>query len=67
MYNGARVKVVKPRVGYTDLKDEPEDGRRYEIYDGEVFVVPSPALPHQTAAHRRETRCHVAGSLRSDC
>jgi hypothetical protein len=31
MYNGARVKVVQPQVGYTDLKDEPEDGRRYEV------------------------------------
>jgi hypothetical protein len=30
----------------------PEDGRRYELYDGEVFVVPSPILRHQIVAQR---------------
>jgi Uma2 family endonuclease len=43
-------RVVKPRVGYTDLLHQPEDGRRYEIYDGEVFVVPSPLPLHQIVA-----------------
>jgi Uma2 family endonuclease len=57
MYNGAREPQIPqmtqiPRVGYTDLKDEPEDGRRYEIYDGEVFVVPSPLPRHQLVAQR---------------
>lgn len=42
--------VVKPRVSYTDLLHQPEDGRRYEIYDGEVFVVPSPLPLHQIVA-----------------
>jgi Uma2 family endonuclease len=47
----ARVgQVVKPRVSYTDLLHQPEDGRRYEIYDGEVFVVPSPLPLHQIVA-----------------
>lgn len=41
---------MKPRVGYTDLLHQPEDGRRYEIYDGEVFVVPSPLPLHQVVA-----------------
>jgi Uma2 family endonuclease len=30
----------------------PEYGRRYELYDGEVFVVPSPMPLHQIAAQR---------------
>jgi Uma2 family endonuclease len=41
------VKVVRPRVSYTDLERMPEDGRRYELYDGEVFVVPAPLPRHQ--------------------
>ncbi|HSL24170.1 MAG TPA: Uma2 family endonuclease [Vicinamibacterales bacterium] len=41
---------MRPRVGYTDLQHQPEDGRRYEIYDGEVLVVPSPLPLHQVVA-----------------
>lgn len=39
--------TVQPRVSYTDLQQAPEDGRRYELYDGEVFVVPAPFPRHQ--------------------
>jgi hypothetical protein len=28
----------------------PDDGKRYEVIDGEVFVTPSPVLLHQRAA-----------------
>jgi Uma2 family endonuclease len=42
--------VRRPRISYTDLVHQPEDGRRYEIYDGEVFVVPSPLPLHQVVA-----------------
>ena len=41
------VKAVHPRVSYADLERMPEDGRRYELYDGEVFVVPAPLARHQ--------------------
>ena len=47
--NMARVKVVQPRVSFADLERAPEDGRRYELYDGEVFVVPAPLPRHQVA------------------
>jgi Uma2 family endonuclease len=43
---------VRPRVSYADLERAPEDGRRYELYDGEVFVVPAPFLRHQIVQHR---------------
>jgi len=44
------VKAIEPRVSYADLERAPEDGRRYELYDGEVLVVPSPHVRHQDAA-----------------
>ena len=43
----ADVKIVRPRVSYADLEQAPEDGCRYEIYDGEAFVVPAPIPRHQ--------------------
>lgn len=48
----APVKAIRPRVAYADLERMPEDGHRYELYDGEVFVVPSPIPRHQVAAHK---------------
>lgn len=44
------MKVLRPRVSYEDLVRAPEDGRRYELYDGEVFLVPSPLPRHQHVA-----------------
>jgi Uma2 family endonuclease len=41
------VERVRPRVSYADLERAPEDGRRYELYDGEVYVVPAPIPRHQ--------------------
>jgi Uma2 family endonuclease len=41
------MKAVRPRVSYADLERSPEDGRRYELYDGEAFVVPAPLPKHQ--------------------
>jgi Uma2 family endonuclease len=32
-----------------DLQDLPDDGQRYEVIDGELFVTPSPSYDHQTA------------------
>ena len=43
----ASMQDVQPRVGYTDLENMPEDGRRYEIHGGELVVVPSPRFAHQ--------------------
>jgi Uma2 family endonuclease len=43
----AGVKAAQQRVSYADLERWPEDGRRYELYDGEVFEIPAPILLHQ--------------------
>jgi Uma2 family endonuclease len=34
----------------------PDDGKRYEVIDGELFVTPSPALPHQEAVFAMANR-----------
>ena len=41
------VTALQERVSYADLERWPEDGRRYELYNGEVFEIPSPILVHQ--------------------
>ena len=48
----AGVKAVQERVSYADLERWPEDGRRYELYNGEVFEIPSPILLHQFVVGR---------------
>ena len=52
----AGVKAAVPRVSYADMERWPEDGRRYELYDGEVFEIPSPLPIHQMVLGR----LHVA-------
>ena len=41
--------VISPKLTYEDLLETPDDGKRYEIIDGELFVSASPILPHQKA------------------
>ncbi len=36
-----------PKLTYDDLLDFPEDGKRYEIIGGELFVAASPSVAHQ--------------------
>ena len=50
----AAMDAIRPRVSYAVFERAPEDGRRYEIYDGEVFVVPSPLPFHQLVAQNLE-------------
>jgi Uma2 family endonuclease len=44
------MRAAELRVSYPELERWPDDGRRYELYDGEVRVVPSPILLHQVVA-----------------
>jgi Uma2 family endonuclease len=48
----AGVRAANLRVSYADLERWPEDGRRYELYDGEVFEIPSPIPLHQMVSGR---------------
>ena len=36
------------RLTYADLMEMPDDGTRYELIDGEAYVIPSPNAKHQT-------------------
>jgi Uma2 family endonuclease len=44
--------MLKRRWTVDDLEDLPDDGNRYEIIDGELFVTPAPSLNHQEAVSR---------------
>lgn len=44
--------MLKRRWTVDDLEDLPDDGNRYEIIDGELFVTPSPSMNHQEAVSR---------------
>jgi Uma2 family endonuclease len=46
------VSVVQPRFSFSELQLLPEDGPRYELYDGELVIVPAPILLHQRVALR---------------
>ena len=47
-----RVEAVKRPVSYADLQRMSDDGHRYELYDGELCVVPSPLPKHQIVSKR---------------
>ncbi len=44
--------IVQPRLTYVDLVDLPDDGKRYELLEGELIVSPAPTPKHQQAAGR---------------
>ncbi len=41
--------LAKRQWTWDDLQELPDDGNRYEVIDGELFVTPAPALRHQRA------------------
>jgi Uma2 family endonuclease len=43
----AGVSALNPRVSFAELCQWPDDGRQYELHDGEVIVVPAPIPRHQ--------------------
>jgi Uma2 family endonuclease len=44
--------TITPPLTYDDLVNTPDDGRRYEIIDGEMIVSASPSRKHQHASTR---------------
>jgi Uma2 family endonuclease len=43
------VTIVAPKFTYKDLQERPDDGKRYQLIDGELYVTPSPNRAHQRA------------------
>lgn len=41
------VTIVDPKLTYEDLRKMPDDGKRYELIDGEVYMMPTPTTSHQ--------------------
>ena len=46
--------ATRARFTEEDLAAMPDDGRRYELYDGEIYVSPAPVPAHQ----RVSSKCH---------
>ena len=44
--------ATRTKLTYEDFEAFPDDGNRYEIIDGEVFVTAAPSAPHQRAITR---------------
>ncbi len=59
-----RMPNLKRRWTADDLEDLPDDGQRYEVIDGELFVTPAPSLPHQRAV--LELATILKGYLRAE-
>lgn len=45
---------LKRKLDYSDYAAAPDDGRRYEILDGGLFVTPAPSPAHQRISRRLE-------------
>lgn len=52
-------KVQRVVLTYEDLQSMPEDGRRYEILEGELCVTPAPLLQHQRVSRNLEFVLHA--------
>lgn len=46
------VTIVDPKLTYEDLRRMPDDGKRYELIEGEVFMTPAPRTRHQRTVGR---------------
>src|ERR1035438_3937363 len=53
--------MVTKTAGWTadDLDLLPDDGNRYEVVEGELFVTPAPLLPHQAVSAGLHARLHA--------
>ena len=41
------LRVIPVKLTYRDYMAWPDDGRRYELFEGELYMVPSPSVKHQ--------------------
>ena len=47
---------LKPKLDYDDYLRLPDDGKRYEILDGELYVTPAPSQIHQRVSKRLQRK-----------
>lgn len=47
---------LRRKLGYEDYARLPNDGRRYEVLDGELYVMPAPSPLHQRLSKRVQRR-----------
>jgi Uma2 family endonuclease len=52
LFYSMHMQTLKRRWTVEDLEDLPNDGNRFEVIDGELFVSPAPSLDHQRAVGR---------------
>lgn len=48
------VQVIPIKLTYREYLTWPDDGRRYELYEGDVYMVPSPSVKHQRISRKLE-------------
>ncbi len=46
------VEVIPVKLTYRDYVTWPDDGRQYELYEGDVYMVPSPSVQHQRTSRK---------------
>lgn len=46
--------MALPQITWQDVQQLPEDGRRYEAIDGDLYVTPAPTVRHQRISMRLE-------------
>ena len=47
---------LKRKLDYDDYLRLPDDGKRYEILDGELYVTPAPSPLHQRVSKRLQRK-----------
>ncbi|HEY0781303.1 MAG TPA: Uma2 family endonuclease [Thermoanaerobaculia bacterium] len=57
--------LVRPYITYEDLCELPDDGNRYELFDGEAYMNPSPTAPHQEILARLNDAFRAAATDRA--
>src|SRR5438477_9120856 len=50
---------AKVVLRYEDYAALPDDGKRYEIHEGELSVTPAPGTPHQAVSIRLASALHI--------
>ena len=49
---------LKRKLDYSDYVATPDDGKRYEIIDGDLYMPPSPRTTHQRVSQRLERQLY---------